>query len=399
VIPVDEVRDCASELAPGVVADRRQLHQHPELGFREFETARYVADRLHTLELDDVRTEVATTGVVGLLKGRDGPGPCVLLRADMDALPITELSDAPYASVNSGVMHACGHDAHVAMLLGAARLLASRRERFGGTVKFVFQPSEEANGGGAKPMIEAGVLQEPYVDAAFGLHVGTNVQVGNVGVRAGSINASADAALVTIHGRGGHAARPHMAVDPVVVAAHCIIALQTLVSREVNPVAPAVITVGTVRAGTAANVIPDQAAFRGTIRTVDERTRRLLSERVPEVIQGIAQTFRARAEVEYRLGYPPLVNEPRMTELVRQVACDVVGNEHVTEPRPGMGAEDMAYFLEAVPGAFYRLGVRNATLGTTFSNHHARFDIDEAALEVGVAMHAAVALRYLATAG
>jgi amidohydrolase len=245
-------------------------------------------------------------------------------------------------------------------------------------------------------MIEAGVLEDPRVDAAFGLHVGTNVPVGKVAVRAGAINASADAAIVTIHGRGGHAARPHMAVDPVVVGAHCIIALQSLVSREVNPLSPAVITVGTLQAGTAANVIPEHATFRATIRTVDERTRRLLAERVPAVLKGIAETFRGTAEVQYRFGYPPLVNNPQMAELVRQVAVEVVGAEQVTEPSLGMGAEDMAYFLEQVPGAFYRLGVRNTAAGKTFSNHHPRFDLDEAALPIGVAMHAAVALRYLA---
>jgi amidohydrolase len=395
VIPVAELRDSAEAVAPGVVVDRRYFHQHPELGFREENTARRVAERLRALELDDVLTQVARTGVVGVLRGRRGPGPCVLLRADMDALPLDELNDVPYKSLVPGVMHACGHDAHMAMLLGAAAVLAPRRERFAGTIKFVFQPSEEANGGGAKPMIEAGVLERPRVEAAFGLHVGTNVPLGKVAVRPGPINASADAAIVTIHGQGGHAARPHMAVDPVVVGAHCIVALQSLVSREVNPLSPAVITVGTLHAGTAANVIPEHATFRATIRTVDERTRRLLAERVPAVVRGIAETFRATAEVDYRLGYPPLVNHPGMAELVLDVAREVVGPDRVSEPHLGMGAEDMAYFLEAVPGAFYRLGVRDPAAGKTYSNHHARFDVAEEALPIGVAMHAAVALRYL----
>jgi amidohydrolase len=378
-----------------LVADRRFLHQHPELGFKEEATAAFIADRLRPLGLDDVQTGVGRTGVVGLLRGSVGPGPCVLLRADMDALPIEELNDVPYRSQLPGVMHACGHDAHVAMLLGAAKLLAQHRADFAGTVKFVFQPSEEANGGGARPMIEAGVLENPNVGAAFGLHIGTNVPLGKIAVKAGPVNASADSAIVTIRGQGGHAARPHQAVDPVVIGAHCIIALQTVVSREVNPSSPAVITVGTLHAGTVSNVIPEDATFRATVRTVDQRTRTLLSERIPAVVRGIAEAFRATADVQYRLGYPPLLNDAAMASLVREVAHDVVGTENVSAPSVGMGAEDMAYFLEAVPGAFYRLGARNRATGKTFSNHHPRFDIDEDALPIGAAMHAAVALRWL----
>ena len=245
MVDIAEIIESAEEIAPGVIADRRYLHQHPELGFQEENTARFVAERLRTFNLDAVQTGVARTGVVGILHGGKGPGRCVLLRADMDALPITELNDVPYKSENVGSMHACGHDAHTAMLLGAARVLAERRGEFAGTVKFVFQPSEEANGGGAQPMIAAGVLENPHVDAAFGIHVGSNVQAGQVAVRPGAVNASADSAQVTIRGLGGHAARPQLAIDPIVVGAHCIVALQTLVSREVDPFSPAVITVGT----------------------------------------------------------------------------------------------------------------------------------------------------------
>ena len=395
MVNVAVLRESAEEIGPGVVADRRYLHQHPELGFQEENTARFVAERLRSYNLDEVQTGIAKTGVVGILHGGKGPGKCILLRADMDALPITELNDVPYKSENPGTMHACGHDAHTAMLLGAARVLADFRSEFAGTIKFAFQPSEEANGGGAKPMIAEGVLENPKVDAAFGIHVGSNIPAGKVAVRRGPVNAAADSAFVTIRGLGGHAARPHIAIDPIVVGAHMIVALQSLVSREVDPFNPAVITVGTLHAGTVSNVIPEDAYFKTTIRTVDEATRQLLAERIPAVCKGIAETFRATADVEYTFGYPPLVNNDAMADLVREVALEVVGEERVVEAPPGMGAEDMSYFINAAPGAFYRLGVRNEATGKTFGHHHPRFDVDEDALATGVAMHAAVALRYL----
>lgn len=395
MVTIAEIREYAEEIGPGVIADRRFLHQHPELGFQERETAHFVEERLRTYNLDEVQTGIAQTGIVGILHGGRGPGRCVLLRADMDALPITELNDVPYKSEHPGAMHACGHDAHTAMLLGAARVLAECRADFAGTVKFLFQPSEEANGGGAKPMIAAGVLENPHVDAAFGIHVGSNVPVGQVAVRPGAVNAAADSAAVTIRGLGGHAARPQIAIDPIVIGAHCIVALQSLVSREVDPLAPAVITVGTLHAGTVSNVIPEEATFTATVRTTDEKTRQLLAERIPAVCQGIAATFRGTAEVKYTFGYPPLVNDDAMAALVREVALDVVGEDRIADVPPGMGAEDMSYLINAASGAFYRLGVRNEARGITYGHHHPRFDIDEEALATGVAMHAAVALRFL----
>jgi amidohydrolase len=395
MVTVAALRESAEEIAPGVIADRRYLHRHPELGFHEENTSRLVIERLRALNLDDLQTGIAKTGVVGVLHGGKGPGKTVLLRADMDALPITELNDVPYKSETPGAMHACGHDAHTAMLLGAARVLAGRREEFAGTIKFLFQPSEEANAGGAAPMIEAGVMENPHVDAAFGIHVGSNIPAGKVAVLGGPVNAAADSAIVTIRGLGGHAARPQMAIDPIVIGAHCIVALQSLVSREVNPLSPAVITVGTLHAGTVSNVIPEEAHFEATVRTFDEKTRALLAERIPQVVRGICETFRATADVQYELGYPPLVNNAEMAALVKSVALEVVGPERVQDSEPGMGAEDMSYFLNAVPGAFYRLGVRNEATGKTYGHHHPRFDIEEDALATGVAMHAAVALRYL----
>ncbi len=395
MVTAAELVESAEEIAPGVIADRRYFHQHPELGFQEENTARRVIERLNALDLDQIITGVAKTGVVGVLHGGKGPGKCVLLRADMDALPITELNDVPYKSENPGAMHACGHDAHTAMLLGAARVLAARRNEFAGTIKFLFQPSEEQGSGGAQPMIAEGVLENPYVDAAFGIHVGSNLPAGTVAVRGGPVNAAADTAIVTIRGLGGHAARPQMAIDPIVIGAHCIVALQSLVAREVNPLAPAVITVGSLHAGTVSNVIPEEARFEATIRTFDEKTRALLAERIPQVVRGICETFRATAEVRYELGYPPLVNTVALADFVKEVALEVVGPERVLDSEPGMGAEDMSYFINAAGGAFYRLGVRNEATGKTYGHHHPRFDVEEDALATGVAMHAAVALRYL----
>jgi amidohydrolase len=386
-----------------IIADRRTFHRHPELGFAEHRTARIVAHRLAAIGVDLVVTGVAGTGVVGVLAGtasrRETEDPstrCVLLRADMDALPLQEAADPPYKSRHAGRMHACGHDAHVAILLAVARVLGDLRDQFAGTVKFVFQPSEEGNGGGAKPMIEAGVLHAPAVDAAFGLHVTPDLPSGHIGLRAGPAYASSDRVRITIVGAGGHASRPHLAVDPVLVAAHCIVALQAIASREVRPGSPVVITVGSVQAGTAANIIPAEAELRATVRTATEPNRRFVLERIPEIIQGVCGAFRARADIEIRPGYPVLVNDEEMTRLAEDVAAEVVGPGQVRHSAMRMGAEDMAYFLREVPGTFWRLGVggRNGEFG--HGTHTARFDLDEEALVIGTEIQSRLALRYLA---
>ena len=385
--------DAAWELGPQVVADRRYLHQHPELAFQEENTARFVADRLRELGIE-TRTGIAKTGVLGLLRGGQ-PGKTVLLRADMDALPIDELNDVPYKSLNPGVMHACGHDAHTAMLLGVARLLGERRDEIRGTVKFAFQPAEESQGG-AQPMIEAGVLDDPRVDAAFGVHIAQDRPVGTVALGSGPMLAAPDGFTATIRGVGGHAARPHTCVDPIVVAAQCIVALQTLVSREVNPLRQAVITVGSLHAGTVRNIIPEEATMQATVRTFDEGLRRHLAERIPALIGGIAAAMRAEADVRYDFGYPALVNDAAMTDLVREVVRETLGADKLIEAEPGMVGEDMAYFLRAAPGCFFFIGSRNPERGLIHGHHHPRFDIDdEGALPVGVATLAGAALRYL----
>ena len=388
------LRDAIEEMLPGVVADRRHLHQHPELGFQEIETSRFVVARLEDIGVEDLRTGIAKTGVTALIRGGRGPGKTVLLRADMDALPILEENEVEYRSVHPGVMHACGHDAHTAGLLGVARLLQDRSDEFGGTVKLLFQPAEEGPGG-AQPMIEAGVLNDPKVDACFGLHVAQEVPVGMIELRAGPAMAASDRFAIKIKGQGGHGARPQSTIDPIAVGAQIVVALQTLVSRELDPVEAGVVTVGAFLAGEAFNVIPNTAELRGTVRTFTPENRELLSRRVQELAKGIGAAMRANVEVEYHHGYPPTVNDPAMTALVWEAATAVVGTDRVEEGAPIMGAEDFSYFLEKVPGCFFFVGSKNEERGLIWGHHHPRFDIDEQTMAVGMEVLTETTLRYL----
>ena len=390
-----DLRQDIDEIMPGVIADRRHLHQYPELGFQEFQTAKFVAERLQALGVEDIRTGIATTGVTGLIRGTaPGPDKVVLLRSDMDALPIEEENEVEYRSRVPGTMHACGHDAHTAMLLAVARLLTERRDRFSGTVKLMFQPAEEG-GGGARVMIEEGILNDPPVDAAFALHVAQEEPVGTISVRPGPIMAAADRFTIHITGRGGHGAQPHLTIDPIAVGSQIVLALQTIVSREVDPNEPAVVTVGAFRAGEALNVIPDTAELRGTVRSFVPAIREQLASRVQEIARGVGAAMRASVEVDYRYGYPVTINEPGMTELVREVATGVVGADNVLEAPRHMGAEDFSYVLEKVPGCFFFLGTRNPEKGKIWGHHHPRFDIDEDAMAIGIETLARVAMRYL----
>jgi amidohydrolase len=390
------LRDEIDEMLPGVIADRRDFHEHPELAYHEVRTAGIVADRLRALGLDDVRTGIAGTGVTGLIRGTaSGPGRTALLRADMDALPIHEENDVDYRSQADGVMHACGHDAHTAMLLAVCRLLMDRRDQFSGTIKALFQPAEELPPGGAKPMIDAGVLEDPHVDAVFGLHIDQNSPLGVVSVRPGPYMAAADRFKIALKGKGGHGAHPHDTVDPVLVGAQIVTALQSLVSRELDPISSGVVSVTAFLAGDAFNVIPDTAELRGTVRTFTPENRDLLEKRIGELVVGLAAAMRAEATVEYTRGYPSTVNDPAMTEIVRQAAVEAVGADNVREGEPMMGAEDFSYFLLERPGSFFFVGSRNDERGLVWSHHHPRFDIDEAALAVGVETMTRVALDYL----
>ena len=384
------------EIVPGVIADRRHLHENPELGFEETQTAAFVAQRLEALGAEDIRTGIAKTGITALIRGtKPGSGKVVLLRADMDALPITEEVEAEYASKNPGVMHACGHDAHTAMLMGAARILQERRDQFSGTVKLLFQPSEEANGGGAKPMIEAGVLEDPYVDACFGQHLMSPIPTGIVGVTGGPLQASSDSFSVKVQGKGGHGAMPNMSIDPIMIATDIVSGLRAIVSRNVDPLDPVVVSVCTFHSGTAFNVIPDTAEFGGTVRTFSNENRDLAEQRIREIAEGVAAAHGATVTVEYKRGYPPTVNDPAMADLARESIAKVVGEENVGPLPPIMGAEDMSYFLEERPGCYFFTGSGNEEKGIVWPHHHPKFDVDEDALGIGVASLVQVAIDYL----
>ena len=376
----------------GLVATRRDIHQHPELGFEETRTSTLVAERLRGFDYQ-VTSGIGKTGVVALKKTArpDGGGRCVLLRADMDALPVEEANDIPYRSRHAGKMHACGHDGHVAIGLEVARRLASAT--LGGRVKFAFQPAEEASNG-AQAMISDGVLETPSVDAAFGIHLWNDLPVGTIGITPGPIMASVDQFEIAIHGRGGHAAAPHQTIDTVLVAAHVISALQSLVSRRRDPLEHAVVSVTEVHAGRAFNVIPARADLRGTVRTFGGAFFNDAPRLIEEMASGVAAAFGAHVDIRYQRLSGPLVNDERLTALMRDVAGEVVGAANVRHGVRTMGGEDMAYFLERVPGCFAFVGSAPRS-GPASPHHSPTFDIDEDSLVIGAELLSRTAVRYL----
>jgi amidohydrolase len=385
-LPIDtnRIRTAIRDLAPRVVEWRRQIHQFPELGFKEQLTAEFISRCLSEWGIEH-QTGVAKTGVVAVVSGSQ-PGSVLGIRADMDALPIQEENQVPYRSCHDGVMHACGHDGHVAIALGTAYYLSQHRDSFAGTVKFIFQPAEEGPGG-AKPMIEAGALKNPDVDAMIGLHLWNNLPLGTVGVRTGALMAASELFQCTIHGKGGHGAIPHQTIDSLVVGAQIVTALQTIVSRNIDPTKSAVVTVGRFHAGTAQNVIADTAHFGGTVRYFDPAYSNLFPERIEQIIAGICQSHGATYSLEYDALYPPVINDPDITELVRSVALDVTETPAGVVPDcHTMGGEDMSFFLQEVPGCYFFLGSANPDKALAYPHHHPRFDFDETALPVGVEM-------------
>lgn len=390
------------ELLPGVIADRRWLHEHPELGFEEVQTAAFIQQRLESLGVEDIRTGIAKTGITALIRGTgDGPGKdkVLLLRADIDALPILEENSTEYISQNPGTMHACGHDAHTAILLGVTRLLLERRDQFAGTVKVLFQPAEERFPGGAKLMVAEGVLEDPHVDAVFGLHMANDTEVGSIKIAGGPVMASPDSFEIVIQGKGGHAARPQAAIDPVVIGAQIVTALQTLVSRETDPMDNAVVSTTIFQAGEAFNVIPDTARLGGTVRTFKPETRERMARRIPELAQGIGEAMGATVEATFTYGYPATVNDPAEAERIRRVAVGVLGEEKVLEMTPVMGGEDFSYFLNERPGAYFFVGSKNEAKGLVWGHHHPKFDIDEESMGVGMAVTVEVVLDWFADGG
>jgi amidohydrolase len=382
----------AQAMSAELTAVRRDLHMHPELGFQEYRTARIVAEQLGALGYE-VQSGVGKTGVVGLLQGGLPGERTVLLRFDMDALPIHEENDVPYRSQVAGVMHACGHDAHVAVGIGVATLLARHRERLPGTIKLMFQPAEEGLGG-ALAMIADGLLEGPRPDVALGLHVSSGHDLGTATVRDGALLAASDRFDVVIRGKGGHGAHPDQTIDAVLVAAQVIVALQTVVSRSLNPLETGVVTVGAIHAGEAPNVIAETATMRGTIRSFSHEARALLHRRVREVTEGVAATFGARAEVTIHIGVDPTINAPKPTRVMREAAVAVLGEAQVDDTYRSTGGEDFSAVLERVPGNFFMLGARSSER-TGAPHHNPRFDIDEACLPQGVAILCDAALRCL----
>lgn len=387
-----DFRPEADALAPRLVSWRRDLHQHPELGFRETRTAALVAEQLEALGLE-VRTGVGRTGVVALLQG-GRPGPTVMLRADMDALPIQEISDAPYASQVANVMHACGHDGHVAMGLGAATLLARHAPELAGQVLFLFQPAEEGDGG-ALAMIADGALDDPRPDAAFGLHLWNSLPFGRVVAQAGPLMAAGDTLRITVHGKGGHGALPHEAVDAVAVTGQVLSALQTIVSRNINPQDTAVLTIGTVHGGTAFNVIAETVELQGTIRTFSDSVRATVLTRLQVLLDGVASGMGARYDLKVDSMAPAVINDEIASEVARAAAVQVVGPAAVLWHPPLMVSEDFSEYQRLAPACYMLLGSSNPELGLDAPHHNPRFDFDERALPIGVALLATVAARYL----
>jgi amidohydrolase len=369
-----------ADLQPDIQAWRRDIHQHPELLYDVHRTAAFVADRLREFGCDEVATGLGRTGVVGVIKGRKPAGngdiKVIGLRADMDALPIEEATNLPHASRNPGLMHACGHDGHTAMLLGAARYLAETRN-FAGDAVVIFQPAEEG-GAGAAAMIEDGLMDRFGIEQVYGMHNGPGIPIGSFAIRSGPVMAATDSIDIVIEGLGGHAARPHKCIDSVLVGSQLITALQSIVSRSIDPLESAVISICEFHAGNARNVIPHTAILRGTIRTLTPEVRELVEKRIREVVAGVAQITGARIDLEYTPGYPVTVNHASQTDIATRVAREIAGDANVHESPPVMGAEDFAYMLEARPGAFIFCGNGNSA-----GLHHPAYDFDDNAIVFG----------------
>ena len=391
----DHLKSDIDELVPDMVAIRRDLHEHPELAFEEVRTSALVAQRLRSLGLQ-VQTGVAKTGVVGLLRGdKSSPGAKTLaIRADMDALPLHEVNELDYRSTVEGKMHACGHDGHTAIALAVAALLSKRQAELTGNVKFLFQPAEEGRGG-ANLMVQEGVMEG--VDGVIGLHLMSSYPVGRVGVRAGAVFASADGFVLSVKGKGGHAAMPHEAVDPIVISAYIITALQTLMSRESSPFSPAVITIGTIQAGIAFNIIPQTVEMQGTVRAFSQEDREQWLRRIRELANGVALAMGGSCDVQTFYGPPACVNDASMTHLVYEAAVVSVGAGNVESSEEVMttSSDDMADFLQAVPGCYFIVGAHNEQKGANYPHHHPRFNFDEDAMSIAVEVLARAAMNFL----
>ncbi len=394
LIDKNKIQILAKEYFEEIQFLRRHLHANPELSFNEFETSKFIKLQLEKIGISEFEQK-ANTGWVALIKGKNPEKKIVALRGDIDALPIFEKNDVPYKSKIDGVMHACGHDVHTSCLLGAAKILNEIKNDFEGTVKLIFQPAEEKLPGGASIMIKEGALENPKPESIIGQHVMPLIPVGKVGFKSGLYMASTDELYVKVIGKGGHGAMPDLNIDPVVIAAHIILALQQIVSRSAKPNTPSVLSFGKVIANGATNVIPDEVYMEGTFRTLDEKWRKEAHIKIKKMAEQIAESMGAKCEFEIRVGYPFLKNDEQLTERAKISAIEYLGKENVLDIDIWMAAEDFAYYSQIMPACFYRLGTRNEDKGIVSSVHTATFDIDETALEIGAGLMAWIALSEL----
>ena len=390
----EKIKALAKKFHTEIISFRRHIHQNPELSFHEFNTQKFVEEKLNSFGIKNHR--LANTGVVGLIEGKNPSKKVIALRADMDALPILETNKVEYKSKNDGVMHACGHDVHTSSLLGVAKILSELKNEFEGTVKFIFQPGEEKLPGGASLMIKEGVLENPKPNAVLGQHVMPQIDAGKVGFRKGLYMASTDELYVKVKGKGGHGAMPHLTIDPVMITANMLVALQQIVSRNAKPSVPSVLSFGKIIANGATNVIPDEVYLEGTFRTLNEEWRNEAHRKMKKMAEGIAESMGGTCEFNIVRGYPFLINDEELTDRTRKYAEEFLGKENVEDLEIWMAAEDFSFFTQQSTACFYRLGVRNESRGITSSVHTSTFDIDEKALETGMGLMAWVTLRELA---
>jgi amidohydrolase len=393
---LDLIKKISLDQATEIISFRRHLHQNPELSYEEYSTAKFIAEKLRAFGLNP-QEGVATTGVVVLIEGKNPEKKMVALRADIDALPITEENNVAYKSRNMGVMHACGHDVHTSSLLGTARILQSVKDQFEGTVKLLFQPGEEKNPGGASYMIKEGVLENPTPLSIIGQHVMPLLPAGKIGFREGMYMASSDELYLKVIGRGGHGATPELTIDPIVIACHIILGLQQVISRNANPKHPTVLTFGSIMGNGATNIIPNEVNIAGTFRAFNEEWRAAGLEKIVKMAEGIAESMGAKCEVTISRGYPYLQNNPALTQRIRKAAEQYVGIENVVDLDLAMSSEDFAYYSHIIPASFYRLGTRNESKGITSYVHTPTFDIDEEALAIGPGLMAWMAISELST--
>lgn len=386
-----DIKKQVEELNNELISLRRDFHQYPELGFEEFRTGKIVADYLEKCGIE-VQRNVAKTGVVGLLKGETS-GKTLILRTDMDALPLEEETGLSFKSKNKGVMHACGHDGHLAMMLIAAKILSKRRKEIKGNIKFVFQPNEED--AGAEIMINEGIMENPKVDAALGIHLWSPIEAGKIGITPGPLMASSYYFKLTVLGKGGHGGAPHTAINPILAGIDMMKSLQEMVINEIDALEPTIITFGKINAGTSPIIIPEKVEIEGSLRCLHPNTEKV-QERFREIVEGISKTYRTRYELEFKCGNTLLSNDPKMTEMIRDVGTQVVGEKNILDKDISvMLGEDFSEFSNRVPSTFIFVGVGNKTKGTDYPHHHPKFNIDEDALAIGVEMHVRSALEYL----